>query len=166
MVHRIIVPQLDANMVDVTVTAWLKQVGDQVTAGDIIAEVTTDKATFEIESTTSGTLLELLAAEKSIVPAGYILALVGTPGAADHSARQFNDMLLAKSREDHAKTKNTVATTTALESTPKIPSSRVRATPRARRLAQQYGLDLAEIQAKTGVEVIDEATILPFIKTT
>jgi pyruvate dehydrogenase E2 component (dihydrolipoamide acetyltransferase) len=166
MVHRIIVPQLDANMVDVTVTAWLKQVGDQVKTGDIIAEVTTDKAAFEIESTATGTLLELLAIEKSIVPAGYILALVGPPGAADHSARQFNDMLLAKSREDHATAKNTGTAATALESTPKVVSSRVRATPRARRLAQQHGLDLAGIQAKTGVEVIDEATILPFIKTT
>ena len=57
MITRIIVPQLDANTVDVTVTAWRKAPGDRVQAGELIADLTTDKATFELEAAGSGVLL-------------------------------------------------------------------------------------------------------------
>jgi pyruvate dehydrogenase E2 component (dihydrolipoamide acetyltransferase) len=100
MTTRITVPFLDANMLDVTVTAWRKAPGDCVQTGEIVAELTTDKATFELESTGRGTLLEILAAQKSVVPSGYILALLGEPGETDLDAAAYNDKLMKKYRSE------------------------------------------------------------------
>ena len=60
---RIIVPFLDANIVDVTVVKWRKAVGETIAAGEVAVEVSTEKAAFEIEDPASGTLLAVLAPE-------------------------------------------------------------------------------------------------------
>ena len=180
MVTRITVPFLDANMIDVTVTAWRKAVGDRVQTGEIVAELTTDKATFELESTGNGTLLAILAAPKSVVPSGYILALLGEPGEADAGAPAHNDKLMAKYRAEARGQKSEISDQKTVAAAagrgPEVrdqppppstlalppasaPTARVRATPRARRLAQEHGLDLARIQSETGAEVIDEAVL-------
>ena len=160
MIARLTVPHLDANLVDVTVTAWRKAPGDHVQPGEIVAELTTDKATFEFESGAVGTLLAILAAEKSVVPVGYILALVGEPGESDPAAAAHNTALLARCRE-------TAAAGSDCGKAPAVPlqpASRVRATPRARRLAQEQGIDLARVQAATGVETVDEAALRKFLQ--
>ena len=187
MITRITVPYLDANLIDVTVTAWRSAPGDRVQVGEIVAELTTDKATFELESTGSGTLLQILAAPKSVVPSGYILAVLGEPGEVDAEAVELNQALMAKYRaeaggrktEDRGQKKegrdqrseirgqrsedNTNSLPPAAHLPPTAPATtRVRATPRARRLAQELGLDLAKIQAETGAEVIDESVLLAY----
>lgn len=156
---RILVPQLDANLIDVTVTAWRKCVGDLVETGEIIAELTTDKATFELESPTSGTFLAILAMEKSIVPTGYVLALIGAPGTCDPTAAAENERLMTIYRQTAANRHVTPKSNDA--SAPR--TARVRATPRARRLAQQHNLDLIQIQHATGIEIIDEAALAPYL---
>ncbi len=60
---RIIIPQLDANLVDVTITAWKKAPGEQLEKGETIAELTTDKAVYELEAPESGELLQIVAPE-------------------------------------------------------------------------------------------------------
>jgi pyruvate dehydrogenase E2 component (dihydrolipoamide acetyltransferase) len=97
---RLTVPHLDANILDVTVTAWRKNVGDRVSQGEIVADLTTDKATFEYESTGSGTLLAVFAAPKSVVPSGYILAILGEPGETDADAAAFNAKVMEKYRAE------------------------------------------------------------------
>ena len=69
--------ECSANILDVTVVKWHKAVGDPVAVGEVVAEVSSDKAAYEIESPVAGTLLAVLAPEKSIVPVKTILALVG-----------------------------------------------------------------------------------------
>lgn len=150
---RIIIPQLDANLVDVTVTGWRKQVGDAVSAGESLAELTTDKAVYELEAPASGVLLAVFAAEKSVVPTGYIVGLVGEAGEEDPDVEADNDAMMIAYRGPAA------AVAPIKDRAP-----RVRATPRARRLAQEKGLDLAKIQAETGAEVIDEAVLAPYLK--
>lgn len=152
---RIIIPQLDVNLVDVTVTRWNKQPGETVTAGECLAELTTDKAVYELEAPADGTLLAVYAASKSVVPTGFIAGLIGAPGEDDPSAETDNAALMAAYRGSPAP----VAPAPARER-----PARVRATPRARRLAQEKGLDLAQIQAETGAEVIDEAILAPYLK--
>ncbi|MBQ6924743.1 MAG: lipoyl domain-containing protein, partial [Kiritimatiellae bacterium] len=95
---RIIVPFLDANILDVTVVKWLKAPGDAVASGEVVAEVSTDKAAFEIEAPAAGTLLAVLAPEKSIVPVKYVLGLVGAPGEEDAAASAENAALMAAYR--------------------------------------------------------------------
>jgi len=162
MVTRILVPQLDANIVDVTVTSWRKAPGDCVAAGEIVADLTTDKATFELESAGSGTLLAILAAPKSVVPSGYILALLGEPGETDPEAASCNDRLLAKYRAEVGGLSGSPTVQPSARPTAPLPN-RVRATPRARRLAQEHGIDLAQVQAESKAEVIDESVLQPYL---
>ena len=56
---------------------WHKSEGDAVTKGEVLLEITTDKAAFEVESPRSGTVRKLLADVKSLLPVGYVIALVG-----------------------------------------------------------------------------------------
>jgi pyruvate/2-oxoglutarate dehydrogenase complex dihydrolipoamide acyltransferase (E2) component len=149
---RINIPQLDANLVDVTLTRWRKAVGDTVAAGETLAELTTDKAVYELEAPGSGTLLAVYAAEKSVVPAGFIVGLIGASGETDPAAEDANAELMSAYRGP------SVAAAPARDR-----GARVRATPRARRLAQEKGLDLAQIQAETGAEVIDETVLAPYL---
>lgn len=150
---RITIPQLDANLVDVTVTRWRKTIGEPVKAGESIAELTTDKAVYELEAPADGTLLAIYAAEKSVVPTGFTAGLIGEPGETDPEAEEANEAQMAAYRG--------AAVPAAAPARDR--GTRVRATPRARRLAQEKGLDLAKIQAETGAEVIDETVLAPYL---
>ncbi len=151
---RVTIPQLDANIVDVTLTRWRRLAGDAVTAGEILAELTTDKALYELDAPASGILLEVLASEKSIVPTGYVIGLIGEPGERDPDAATINEHVAARYRDTGA----------AVAALAKERAPRVRATPRARRLAQEHGVDLAEVQAVCGTDVIDEKALEKYLK--
>lgn len=167
---RITVPFLDANIVDATVVAWHKAVGDQVSAGELIAEVSTDKAAYEIEAPASGELLAVFAPVKSLIPVKFILGLIGEKGETDPAADEFNNGCMAAYRADSIGVQSSAApapsaSPSGVSSAPAAPSAagRLRATPKARRLAQAKGLDLAEIAKATGAEMITEAVIEAFI---
>ncbi len=152
---RIIIPQLDANLVDVTITAWKKSPGDQVEKGETIAELTTDKAVYELEAPESGELLQIIAPEKSVVPTGYIVALSGTAGEEDVEVEDANKDIMAAYRDD---------STDSGSKEKRERKERIRATPKARRLARKNGLSLEEIQKKTGADVVDEDTVNQFMQ--
>jgi 2-oxoglutarate dehydrogenase E2 component (dihydrolipoamide succinyltransferase) len=71
-------PKLDTAGSDITVAAWLKRPGDAIQAGDIVAEVLTDKVNIEIESPATGTLEAIVAKEGDVVVEGDVLARVST----------------------------------------------------------------------------------------
>ena len=75
-------PALGESVTEGTVTRWLKQVGDQITADEALLEVSTDKVDTEIPSPASGVLLEIRVQEDETVEVGSVLAVVGEPGAA------------------------------------------------------------------------------------
>jgi pyruvate dehydrogenase E2 component (dihydrolipoamide acetyltransferase) len=79
---EITMPRLSDTMEEGTVSKWLKQPGDRVEVGDIIAEIETDKATMELEAFESGTLQKILVPEGKTVPIGEPIALIGE-GPAD-----------------------------------------------------------------------------------
>ena len=152
---KIIIPQLDANLVDVTIMRWRKQVGDPVAAGEIVADLTTDKAAYELEAPTGGVLLAVVAAEKSIVLAGSVIGFIGAPGEA----------VVLPEGGGSPKPEGTEGGQGGGAIQPSRGSPpRVRATPRARRLAQERGLDLSKIQAETGAEIIDETVLAPYLQ--
>ena len=166
---RITVPFIDANIVDVTVTDWRKAPGETVAVGELIAEVTTDKAAFEIEAPVAGTLLAIYADRKSVVPVHFIIGLIGTPGEQDPGVGAENEERL---RAYRAQVSTAVpvpppATAAAPDAAPAATAAHrplsVRATPKARRLAQAHGLDLAAIQQQAGVELITESVLEPFL---
>ena len=149
----IIIPQLDANVVDVTITQWRKQVGDAVVKGEIIAVLTTDKAAYEFESPASGNLLAIVAPLKSIVPTGSVIGAIGEAGENVEAVT-----CVCQTKPQGQQDERTAGTGCGYP--PAQP--RIRATPRARRLAMEKGFDLAAICAAVGVEIVDEAAIAAY----
>jgi pyruvate dehydrogenase E2 component (dihydrolipoamide acetyltransferase) len=150
MVFRIKIPKFSANIEHVTVTDWYKTEGETVRKGEALAEVTTEKAAVEFESPRSGVLLKILAARKSVVPVGYVIALVGKPGDALPDVTTSNRKLLEK--------KGSAAQVGKGRPSARAPSrrGRVRATPAARRLAKERGLDLAALSRDLGLQIVRE----------
>ena len=79
MAFEVTMPQMGADMTEGTLLHWLKNVGDVIARGDILAEIETDKATVELEAFEAGTLLKQVAGEGDVVPVGDIIALLGDP---------------------------------------------------------------------------------------
>ena len=73
-------PRLSDTMEEGTVAKWLKQVGDVISEGDILAEIETDKATMEFESFNEGTLLHIGIQEGDAAPVDALLAIIGEKG--------------------------------------------------------------------------------------
>jgi len=85
MAEVIRMPKMSDTMEEGVIASWLKKVGDQVSSGDILAEVETDKATMELESYEDGTLLYIGIKEKEAAPVDGIIAIIGEKGE-DYSA--------------------------------------------------------------------------------
>lgn len=129
-------PSLGADMTEGTVTRWLVKPGDQVRRGDIVVEIETDKADMEVEIFETGTIQTILVPQGERVAVGTPLAVVATAGAAVPTPAA------APAREAPP----APAVAPVLE--PAAPG--VRATPTAKVLARERGIDLAAIPG-TGV---------------
>lgn len=151
-------PKLGANLVEATVGVWRKREGDPVRAQEPLVEMITSKATFEIESPADGILMKVLAPEKSNIPIGYALGIIGAAQEDLPDVAAENERLLAEFRAQAAS-----------RADGKGPSERpgavkVRATPGARRLAREAGLDLSEIPMPPGRDVLREEDVREFLR--
>ena len=158
MITRIKLPKLSANVEEATVTAWFKREGDTVRKGEPLVEITTDKAAIELEAPRGGVVRKILAREKSVVPAGYILALVGKPDDELPELAAANRAILARHRDSAAPSRR------AARTGGRRTGGAVRATPAARRLAREQGLDLKDVRAAFNADVITEETIGEFLQ--
>jgi pyruvate dehydrogenase E2 component (dihydrolipoamide acetyltransferase) len=133
MAVAITMPRLSDSMEEGTVAQWLVAVGSTVERGQVLAEIDTDKATMEYEAEVSGTVLALVVPEGADAPIGATIAWVGDPGEEPPAGDG------AASSERPA----TVAERPAAVATPA--PGRVNASPVARRLARELGVDLATV---------------------
>ena len=150
MATELKMPQMGYDMEEGTVVRWLKDEGSQVSKNEPIAEIETDKAVVEFESEVDGTLLKIIANEGSIVPVGQTIAVVGeeTEAIPQHSPSTDSDNtepveeVSSEPQDDDYKD-------TSVEITPEEVTNtyqRVLATPIARRIAEETGIDLRVIQ--------------------
>ena len=86
MATNVTMPQLGESVTEGTVTRWLKNVGDVIKVDEAIVEVSTDKVDTEIPSPVAGVLLEIKAAQDSVVAVGGVMAVIGEAGSATPSA--------------------------------------------------------------------------------
>ena len=86
MATNVTMPQLGESVTEGTVTRWLKNVGDVIKVDEAIVEVSTDKVDTEIPSPVAGVLLEIKAAQDSVIPVGGVMAVIGEAGSATPSA--------------------------------------------------------------------------------
>jgi pyruvate/2-oxoglutarate dehydrogenase complex dihydrolipoamide acyltransferase (E2) component len=160
MPAKVKVPKLTENTDEVTITAWLKKEGDTIGKGEKLVEMTTDKAVFEVESPCSGVVRKILAKVKSVLPTGYVVALVGTAAEPLPDVSASNEKLLAHRSGSAPAAKPRVPPGAPAAPPPAAASvpagAAVRATPAARRLAREKGIDLAKLRDDIKVEVITE----------
>lgn len=141
-------PKMSDTMEEGTLVSWQKKVGDKVKSGDILAEVETDKATMELEAYEDGTLLFVGIKEGEAVPVDAIIAVIGEEGA--------NVEALLARENGEAPAEAEAAPAQAATSAPAVNGSdkavsvadsgdRVKASPLAKRLADEKGINLSEV---------------------
>ncbi|MCX8212959.1 MAG: dihydrolipoamide acetyltransferase family protein [SAR202 cluster bacterium] len=145
-------PQMGYDMLEGTVVRWLMTEGSEVNIGDALAEIETDKAVVEFEATAPGLLRKILVAEGATVPVGQVIAIVGDADE-DISALANGDGSPASAPEP-APAKETPEEERAIPLPPPAGAAAteepaaggLRASPVARRLADERGIDLRQIQ--------------------
>jgi pyruvate dehydrogenase E2 component (dihydrolipoamide acetyltransferase) len=151
VVSEVVMPQMGADMEEGTIVKWLKQEGDEVQRGEIIAEIETDKANVEIEAFDAGVFRKTLASEGDTISVGTVIAIIAAP---DDDISQYEQAGVAAKPTPAKKAEATEANPGAAAEAPaaraaKPPArsnGRVRASPVARKLAEERGIDLTQIE--------------------
>ena len=149
-------PRLSDTMTEGTVAAWLKNVGDSIEEGDILAEIETDKATMEFESFNEGTLLYVGLQEGEAAPVDSILAIIGPNGvdvselAANYSKEVEPVKIETPKKESSSVLEDKfVAPTKSKESkavkVSSVQNERIFASPLAKKMAEDKGILLDKI---------------------
>jgi pyruvate dehydrogenase E2 component (dihydrolipoamide acetyltransferase) len=166
---EVVMPRLSDSMEEGTILTWLKQVGDEIAVGDELVEIETDKANMAYESDTAGTLQEILAQEGETLPIGSPIARIGDssngegptarpagpvsdsglplPGESSESspptgeAEQGNSEVQAVQAEPEAQDRGAEVA----DDQPRADDERVKASPLAKRLARDKGLELKHL---------------------
>ena len=160
MIAKVKMPKLIENDEEQIVTAWLKKVGDPVRRGEPLIEVATSKAAFQVDAPRSGLLRAILADAKSSVPVGFIVALIGD--AAD----ELPDVSAANRSLMEAQTLKARTAPAGAAKPTGADAGAPRATPAARRLARERGVDLVAVRAKFNVDVITESVLAKYLEGT
>lgn len=142
-VKVVTMPRLSDTMTTGTVATWLKKVGDTVKEGDILAEIETDKATMEFESFNAGTLLYIGVQEGDSAPVDTILAILG-PAGTDVSGIVANYKVGAVAEAPKTEEVKEVAQEVVVVE--QTTSGRVFASPLAKKIAQEKGINLSQVK--------------------
>ena len=151
MAMNVIMPAMGATQETGRLVRWLKQEGDSVTKGEMLMEVETDKSVVEVEAPASGILARVTAAPDDDIPVGQTIALIVEPGDAP-SRREETPASPRKPKASAPARKARKAPARAAAAPAAGPkTNRTLASPAARRLAKEKGLDLAGVTG-TGPE--------------
>jgi pyruvate dehydrogenase E2 component (dihydrolipoamide acetyltransferase) len=157
---EIVMPRLSDSMEEGTILRWMKSEGDEVAVGDELVEIETDKANMVYESDAAGTLTEIVAEEGATLPIGEVIARVGEPGeaSADGAGKkpEKDDRGESEGEErsgdggapERAPQEEPAAAPAATAAPPAEGDDgdgRVKASPIARRIAKDRGVDLGGI---------------------
>ena len=168
MATEIKLPRLGQGMESGTLVRWLKQEGDEVEKGEPLYELDTDKVTQEVEADASGVLLKI-AVQEGEVPVGETIAVIGEQGEdvpdtggdaetevdeepqEEGSRAPARDEERERGKEAPAETEQTMTGQIADAREPTKVNGRIKASPLARRIARENGIDLTELRG-TGPE--------------
>ena len=152
MAEFIVMPTLGFDMEEGAMGAWMKQVGDPVAVGDVLAEIESDKVTQELQARHKGVLLAAFTKEGDIIPVGSHLGIIGAEGEDISAMLDDAPTPTEKAVADEA------AETAPPPPTPDLPIPQspnlslsdefpggVKATPVARRIAKEKGIDLKQV---------------------
>ena len=154
MAETIKMPKLGFDMAEGLLVRWVKQVGENINKGDVLAEIETDKATVEVESPASGVVLHLIVNQGDVVPVSAPIAIVGAAGEAVSEQSSVSSKQKAE-----VKTDKRTAAPTQPPPAPALPASSplepalspvegigfVKASPLAKKMAKGKNVDLSTI---------------------
>ncbi|GMR14337.1 MAG: pyruvate dehydrogenase complex dihydrolipoamide acetyltransferase [Gemmatimonadota bacterium] len=155
MATKVHMEALSPTMEEGQVVKWLKAEGDPVTAGEILAEIETDKATMELVARGDGLLRKILVGEGGTAPVGDVIAVIGSAdedvsefgssggeaSSASSPAPEASEVTEVESAPAEAEAPETIAA----PGLDRAANGRIKASPVARRLAEEAGLDLASV---------------------
>ena len=164
MATEIKMPQLGLTMTEGTVTQWFKKVGEAVAQGELLYEVATDKITNQIEATASGILLEIRVAEGKVAPVQSVVGIVGAAGEVVTTAPVAATTAAPASTASIVPSATATVTpaTTAATAPVSANEGRVKASPAARKMAEELGVDLAKVTATGPDGMVIERDVLGF----
>ena len=153
MATQLNMPQMGYDMEEGTVIRWLVEEGAEVAMGDAVAEIETDKAAVDFESPVAGVLLKVLVAEGTTVPVGETIAVVGDAGEDPMAVAADSEGEAGPTDAPDDSVAETPAAEPAAPSAPEPQQERtamfednLRASPVARKLAEEQGIDLSLIK--------------------
>jgi len=156
MATEVIVPEVGEVGMDVTFVRWLKGEGEEIRAGEALFEVDTAKAVMEVEAYVDGRLADLRVGDGDLVTPHQVVALILAPGEELAAARAGAAPIGSAPAEPEPPT---AEGTLSVESTSSGPAGRPGASPRARRLARDRGVDLATVRGTGADGLITEADV-------
>jgi len=170
MAEIVRMPKMSDTMTEGVVVKWHKKVGDTIKNGDLVAEIETDKATMEFESYQAGTLLYIGIEEGKAAPVDSVLAILGKPGEEYKNLLEQESAAKAEApkAEPVKETTKTAAVQAPVAAPPVVAASpapapiaiaaangngdeRTKASPLARRMAAERGIDLSMLQGSGGL---------------
>ncbi len=157
MEEVVLMPRLSDTMTEGVIAAWHKKVGDAVKKGDVLADIETDKATMELESYKNGTLLYQGAQPGEKIAVNDLLCIIGEEGKVDVNAIISSSKSGAPSQPAEQQPAQTSAAAPQPAAQPQpqptqqtsqstTPEGRIKASPLAKQLAREKGIDLSQVQ--------------------
>ena len=154
MANPVVMPKMSDTMEEGVVVKWLKREGDRVASGDALAEIETDKAVLELEASAAGVLRKILAWEDTKVLVGQPIAVIGAAG--EDISTLIGGLSSPPIQEEPLPATITPTVLSEVPPSPTAPSSaagrqetigreRIDASPLARRMAEEAGIDIAQI---------------------
>lgn len=149
----VLMPRLSDTMTEGVIAGWLKNVGDTVKKGDVLAEIETDKATMELESYKNGTLLYQGAKKGEKIAVNSLLCIIGDKDKVDVDAIVAASKGSAESApaEEEPAAKETTKEETQEQQKEEVSASstsngRIKASPLAKKLAAEKGIDISKLK--------------------
>ncbi len=166
MASRVVMPKLTDTMEEGVVLKWKRAEGDKVSAGDVLAEIETDKAVMDLEAFASGVLRKLLVKEGETVPSGALIAVIGDPdedigdamsetasaatpetGGAKVTPKPAAAVETKSVAAKEPPTKKDATKTEPVKETEIGERGEIKVSPRAKALARERGIDLSTVKA-------------------
>ncbi|MGQ9565199.1 MAG: dihydrolipoamide acetyltransferase family protein [Candidatus Bathyarchaeales archaeon] len=155
---KIVMPRLSLTMKEGSVIKWFKKEGEPVSKGEPLVEVLSEKVTFDVESPESGVVRKILVEEGMDAPVNATLAIIAAPDEEISRVEEPSTPILEK-------TKETANAETEPKTTERI-EQRIPASPAAKRLAREHGIDLTQIKGSGPEGRISEDDVRRFIEET
>jgi len=146
---KFIMPSLGSQMIEAKLIQWHVKPGDTVKKGDIIGEIDTEKGLIDVEVFEDGVISELVAKEGEVIPVGSVMAVINGEGKTEKVTAKPAEMPKESAKKVPGDGKQKVTTKEKVAKSQEVPVHRIKASPLARRVAEDLGVDLSKVKSNS-----------------